>query len=80
MLIVSSIDLISLSVLSPLYLYVFLQVPKYLSDIWEANAGSDVGRLNISASNNGKTVVKLKNRQGLIMPDNMEGATSKVTT
>ncbi|GMS80149.1 hypothetical protein PENTCL1PPCAC_2324 [Pristionchus entomophagus] len=53
-----------------------VKVPKYLSDIWEANAGSDVGRLNI-ASNNGKTVVKLKNRQGLTMPDNMEGATSK---
>ncbi|GMT10739.1 hypothetical protein PFISCL1PPCAC_2036, partial [Pristionchus fissidentatus] len=54
-----------------------VKVPKYLSDIWEANAGSDVGRLNIAAASNGKTVVKLKNRPNLTMPENMEGATAK---
>ncbi|GMR60115.1 hypothetical protein PMAYCL1PPCAC_30310, partial [Pristionchus mayeri] len=54
-----------------------VKVPKYLSDIWEANAGSDVGRLNVSASSSGKTVVKLKTRPGLKMPENLEGATSK---
>ncbi|KAK6009323.1 transcription initiation factor IIF, beta subunit [Ostertagia ostertagi] len=32
-------------------------VPRYLSDLWEANAGTDVGRL-----------VKLKSRPGLVLP------------
>ncbi|VDM70747.1 unnamed protein product [Strongylus vulgaris] len=31
-----------------------VKVPRYLSDLWEANAGTDVGRLVIHQGVNGK--------------------------
>ncbi|VDP41093.1 unnamed protein product [Heligmosomoides polygyrus] len=43
-----------------------VKVPRYLSDLWEANAGTDVGRLVINST--GKNDVKLKSRPGLIVP------------
>uniref|UniRef100_A0A0K0CW03 General transcription factor IIF subunit 2 n=1 Tax=Angiostrongylus cantonensis TaxID=6313 RepID=A0A0K0CW03_ANGCA len=56
-----------------------MQVPRYLSDLWEANAGTDVGRLVIQQSANGKGDVgvggvKLKSRLGLVLPQSVSSA------
>ncbi|VDM83293.1 unnamed protein product [Strongylus vulgaris] len=48
-----------------------VKVPRYLSDLWEANAGTDVGRLVIHQGVNGKGDVKLKSRPGLILPQSV---------
>uniref|UniRef100_A0A158PE28 General transcription factor IIF subunit 2 n=1 Tax=Angiostrongylus costaricensis TaxID=334426 RepID=A0A158PE28_ANGCS len=56
-----------------------VKVPRYLSDLWEANAGTDVGRLVIQQSANGKGDVgvggvKLKSRPGLVLPQSVSSA------
>ncbi|KAE9413038.1 hypothetical protein Angca_004601, partial [Angiostrongylus cantonensis] len=51
-----------------------VKVPRYLSDLWEANAGTDVGRLVIQQSANGKGDVKLKSRLGLVLPQSVSSA------
>ncbi|KAJ1347569.1 hypothetical protein KIN20_002660 [Parelaphostrongylus tenuis] len=51
-----------------------VKVPRYLSDLWEANAGTDVGRLVIPQSANGKGDVKLKSRPGLVIPQSVSSA------
>lgn len=51
-----------------------VKVPRYLSDLWEANAGTDVGRLVIQQSANGKGDVKLKSRPGLVLPQSVSAA------
>ncbi|WKY10438.1 hypothetical protein Q1695_002642 [Nippostrongylus brasiliensis] len=43
-----------------------VKVPRYLSDLWEANAGTDVGRLVIHPTVKGD--VRLKSRPGLVLP------------
>ncbi|KJH48530.1 tRNA-guanine transglycosylase [Dictyocaulus viviparus] len=48
-----------------------VKVPRYLSDLWEVNAGTDVGRLVIQQSPNGKGDVKLKSRPGLVVPQSV---------
>ncbi|KAK5986501.1 Transcription initiation factor IIF beta subunit [Trichostrongylus colubriformis] len=48
-----------------------VKVPRYLSDLWEANAGTDVGRLVIQNSTNPKGDVKLKSRPGLVLPQSV---------
>ncbi|CAJ0591447.1 unnamed protein product [Cylicocyclus nassatus] len=48
-----------------------VKVPRYLSDLWEANAGTDVGRLVIHQGANGKGDVKLKSRPGLVLPQSV---------
>ncbi|CAJ0950052.1 unnamed protein product, partial [Mesorhabditis belari] len=47
-----------------------VKVPRYLSEIWEANAGTEVGKL-ITAGNN---EVKLKSRPDLMVPSELTQA------
>lgn len=59
-----------------------VKVPKYLSEIWEANAGSDVGRLRLNQTMRG-TEVKLLSKPGLATaftekPENAHLKTSKL--
>ena len=44
------------------------KVPKYLSDLWEANSGQEVGKLQITQAAAGKNNLKLRSRPGLKTP------------
>ncbi|CAJ0586401.1 unnamed protein product, partial [Mesorhabditis spiculigera] len=51
-----------------------VKVPRYLSEIWEANAGSEVGKL--VTTGNGNNGVKLISRKDLVIPEGLSTAPS----